>query len=85
MEKQVILGIPRQFACQLGILAPKKPKPRSRIAEDAIRTYFQPEAAPTKDDPFDPVRGLMGSVSGGPPTEGLARGDTEEGYEDYGF
>jgi Arc/MetJ-type ribon-helix-helix transcriptional regulator len=70
MEKQLTLRIPQRIARQLDVLVRKKGKPRSSIVREAIETYYRRETGRPQEKPFDRVRDLIGSLSGGPPDLG---------------
>lgn len=70
METQFTLRIPEHLARQLNALVRKKRKSRSSIVREAIVAYFQRETGRYKDNPYDRVQDLIGSVSGGPPDLG---------------
>jgi len=70
MQMQLTLRIPQRLARQLDSLVRKKRKPRSSIVREAIEAYFRSETSRHKDNPFDRVQDLIGSISGGPPDLG---------------
>lgn len=70
MERQISLRVPETLFRRLDRLARKNGIRRSELIRRALAAYLQSMEGGWSDYPYERVRHLAGSVSGGPPDLG---------------